>query len=358
MTDTIIITKPAASVIALGGSGVVVGAKGDDGMSAYEIAVENGFVGDEDAWLLSLKGETGQDSIVPGPEGKSAYEIAVENGFVGDEDAWLLSLKGEKGDTGDAGSGGYGDSFDPSSKMYLWAYCRSLPASNVPQIQYSGFGDIGNYGTKTFKHTIGWSANAIDRASGIYLNKTAGVAAAAGVTHATIPYTKPEGFKISHVFGIESTGGNSSHTQFIGLHNEAYLPDNPSWMTNITLYQPIIGIGYNSTHSNWQLIIPTDAGHSKYFYDTGVAKSVDKSFYRFEMTMAKGSSLINFKLYNEATGALLFSQDITVSDSAPDGPNKVAYMTDYSSYYFYSLITSGNVSAALSYVFCKTYSEV
>jgi hypothetical protein len=257
-----------------------------------------------------------------------------------------------------AGGGSSVSSFDPSTKMYRWAYGHPYPDSSQPAIQYSGFNDIGPYGTRTFKQTRGWDADPLNRVSGIYLNKTASVAAAAGVTHSTIPYTKPEGFKISHVFGIESTGGNSAHTQFVGLHNQATLPDNPTWMTDITFYQPIIGIGYNSTHSNWQLVIPLNGSHSKYFFDTGVAKSVAKSFYRFEMTMAKGSSLINIKLYNEATGALLFSHDITVSDTAPDGPTKVAYMTDTNVYYFYSLITSGSVSAALSYVFSKTSSEV
>lgn len=33
-------------------------------------------------------------------DGKSAYEIAVDNGFVGSETDWLATLKGEKGDTG------------------------------------------------------------------------------------------------------------------------------------------------------------------------------------------------------------------------------------------------------------------
>lgn len=41
-----------------------------------------------------------------GADGKSAYEIAVENGFEGDEKAWLVSLKGEKGDTGAKGETG------------------------------------------------------------------------------------------------------------------------------------------------------------------------------------------------------------------------------------------------------------
>lgn len=39
-------------------------------------------------------------------QGKSAYEIAVENGFVGDEKAWLESLKGEAGAKGENGKQG------------------------------------------------------------------------------------------------------------------------------------------------------------------------------------------------------------------------------------------------------------
>src|SRR5699024_7215684 len=41
-----------------------------------------------------------------GEPGKSAYEIAVEHGFEGDEQAWLESLKGEKGDPGPQGPPG------------------------------------------------------------------------------------------------------------------------------------------------------------------------------------------------------------------------------------------------------------
>ena len=41
------------------------------------------------------KGDPGADGA-DGVDGKSAYQIAVENGFVGGETAWLASLKGEK----------------------------------------------------------------------------------------------------------------------------------------------------------------------------------------------------------------------------------------------------------------------
>jgi hypothetical protein len=47
----------------------------------------------------------GDIEIQSGEIGSSAYEIAVINGYVGDEASWLLSLKGLKGDTGAQGSG-------------------------------------------------------------------------------------------------------------------------------------------------------------------------------------------------------------------------------------------------------------
>lgn len=64
------------------------------GMSAYDIAVKNGFKGTETEWLKSLKGK---DS------GKSAYEVAVDNGYVGTETEWLESLKGQNGKNGEDG---------------------------------------------------------------------------------------------------------------------------------------------------------------------------------------------------------------------------------------------------------------
>lgn len=41
-----------------------------------------------------------------GEDGDSAYEIAVKNGFIGTEQEWLASLKGEKGEKGDKGEQG------------------------------------------------------------------------------------------------------------------------------------------------------------------------------------------------------------------------------------------------------------
>lgn len=97
--------------IVVGGEQGVPGTDGDDGapgISAYQLAVNNGFVGNEAAWLLSLKGTDGDDGIDgdDGAPGISAYQVAVNNGFVGNEAAWLLSLKGTDGDDGAPGSDG------------------------------------------------------------------------------------------------------------------------------------------------------------------------------------------------------------------------------------------------------------
>lgn len=58
--------------------------EGANGKSAYQLALEAGYVGTLDEWLLTLIG----------PVGKSAYQLALEQGYVGDIDEWLTSLVG------------------------------------------------------------------------------------------------------------------------------------------------------------------------------------------------------------------------------------------------------------------------
>lgn len=78
------------------------GERGQDGKSAYEIAVANGYVGNESQWLASLKGRDGER----GEDGLSAYKMADGDIFYGSEAEWLKSLKGAKGDKGDTGAPG------------------------------------------------------------------------------------------------------------------------------------------------------------------------------------------------------------------------------------------------------------
>lgn len=100
---------------------------GADGLSAYEIAQNNGFEGTQTEWLASLKGDRGEtglqgiqgekgdkgdtgeqgekgDTGDTGADGKSAYDVWLAQGNSGTETDFLNSLKGEKGDKGDTGS--------------------------------------------------------------------------------------------------------------------------------------------------------------------------------------------------------------------------------------------------------------
>lgn len=65
-----------------------------------------------------------------GTSGKSAYDIAVENGFVGSESQWLQTLKGDKGDKGDTGS-----------------------VNNIDLSSFAFASDLNNYVTKTSQTT-------------------------------------------------------------------------------------------------------------------------------------------------------------------------------------------------------------
>lgn len=63
--------------------------KGEDGKSAYQIAVENGFEGTEEEWLDSLKGKNGTDYILTDVD-KSEIADIVTSGF----DNRMMSLLG------------------------------------------------------------------------------------------------------------------------------------------------------------------------------------------------------------------------------------------------------------------------
>ena len=83
------------------------GERGKDGKSAYEIAVEHGFVGDEVQWLESLKGrngERGQDGLA-GPKGDKGEPFKFSD-FTSEQLELLKGPKGDKGDTGPAGPPG------------------------------------------------------------------------------------------------------------------------------------------------------------------------------------------------------------------------------------------------------------
>ena len=75
------------------------GGSGTAGKSAYEIAVDNGFVGTETEWLESLNGEQGATFT---PYVSSSGELSWTND-ADKENPATVNIKGSKGDRGDSG---------------------------------------------------------------------------------------------------------------------------------------------------------------------------------------------------------------------------------------------------------------
>jgi len=76
--------------------------------------------------------------LIIGP-GKSAYQIAVDYGFVGTEQDWLLSLTGPKGDDGNDGNDG-DIGIDGKSALELYRIEKGLPTATLDEMMqfYSG----------------------------------------------------------------------------------------------------------------------------------------------------------------------------------------------------------------------------
>ena len=90
---TIIIALMLVTGISIGAAVVInkisvpATTKIENGLSAYELAVQYGYEGTVEEWIESLNG-------------KSAYEIAKENGYSGSEKDWSASLKATAGKDG------------------------------------------------------------------------------------------------------------------------------------------------------------------------------------------------------------------------------------------------------------------
>ena len=119
-----IIDAGVAKEISGGGGG-----GGADGKSAYEIAVENGFIGTEEEWLASLKGDAGTNGLdgVDGQDGFSPV-VGVEEITGGHRVNITDSTHTESFDVMD-GEGGQAESVD-------WSKITNKPADIVQDAEY------------------------------------------------------------------------------------------------------------------------------------------------------------------------------------------------------------------------------
>ena len=161
------------------------GKDGENGLSAYELAVQEGFTGSLADWLESLKGADGKDGVdgkngidgvngkdgidgkdgADGKDGLSAYEIALNNGFVGTESEWLTFLKGKDGADGTSPEiSGFAtteyveerlseiliilENLPTASTVALFSYGEDVPekyGDNIFTIYQNGIQDLSGY---------------------------------------------------------------------------------------------------------------------------------------------------------------------------------------------------------------------
>jgi len=151
MSLTASLSIVANKVVALS---VITGA---NGLSAYQLAVSNGFEGDMAAWLASLVGEQGPQGATGATGAKGDKGDTGEQGIQGATGA--KGDKGDKGDTGDQGPAGSDasvtaeniesalgfapENFDPSSDPF---FSNGLTAGTGNALAIDGSGNLGTQG--------------------------------------------------------------------------------------------------------------------------------------------------------------------------------------------------------------------
>lgn len=213
------------------GEAGAAGADGVDGKSAYELAVENGYTGDLQTWLLSLVGSKGDkgDKGDTGATGKSAYELAVDNGYEGTLTQWIDSLshgpKGDKGDKGDKGENGtngtngadgvsvVGAEIQDGSLYLSLSNSTKICAGTLPKGDKGDKGDAG----------VGISNVSIDARGHLILTMTDGTTKDAGKVTADGGAERPATFTVT----FKDWDGSTLKTQTVSSGASATAPADP-----------------------------------------------------------------------------------------------------------------------------------
>ena len=231
------------------------GVDGENGKSAYELAVANGFEGTEEEWLESLKGQNltilsiedpvknglyttyklnysdgstleilvkdGEDGLTPyigdngnwwigttdtgtkaagvdGLNGLSAYELAVKNGFEGTVDEWLDSLKGADGKDGEDGADGLTPYIGDNGNWWIGETDTGINAQ----------GEKGTDGVSISSIFKTNTSGNVDTYTILYSNGN------------TSSFTITNGEQGEQ--GIQGVPGKDGHTPIITINNEGY----------------------------------------------------------------------------------------------------------------------------------------
>lgn len=256
------------------------GDAGDPGLSAYEVAVEEGYKGSVTDWLASIKGDsayqvalaagfvgTEQDWLksLAGTPGLTAYQVAKNNGYTGTEVEWLESLKGQNGKSAYQVAVDYG--FSGTETEWL----LSLRAPGFDHIEeFAGQEDFPTEGDPKVIYLVGDT---------MYLWTTDGY-------KATGEFRGPAGksaFEVAQEHGFtgtfeewqeslrgpkgDSIKGDQGKSAYQVAVDEGYQGTSGEWLKTLegkTAYQIAVKNGFKGTESQWLATLNGKNGESAY----------------------------------------------------------------------------------------------
>ena len=288
-----------------------------NGKSAYEVAVNEGFVGTVQQWLESLKGTDGKDGT-SGSDGKSAYQSAVEKGFIGTETEWLESLKGEDGRNGTNGTDG--------KSAYQSAVDNGFTGTETEWLEsLKGEDGIPSYMWIRYSHEYPTDNEDMKASPDEYIGIYSGIESSA-----------PTDFTEYTWYKIKGDGGG----EFTGNENEIVTYDGDTWVKQSGMYTwtNSLNIGFYSEYVK-------EYSNSTYFYvtsDNYTAPLVINNITVKDVTNASSPSIV----YDMATDSSL------TADSLKN--NTHSYLT-VSLPYKCTLTVSDTKSVSLSSLTSSTY---
>lgn len=177
-----------------------------------------------------------------------------------------------------------------------------------------------------------------------YLVTAAATAAIASLRHAVSQLlhgytTSYGGYKMTMYFGIATGTSNATRRAFFGVMSStaAQTDVNPSTLLNV------IGVGYDSSDTNWQ-IITNNASGSATKSSTGMARPTSdrQDLYRLDLTVSRLSFYAMVSLTNVTTGA-----------SSEQYPTDIPAATTLMNLNCY--VSAGGTSAVVGIIFAGAY---
>ena len=301
------------------------GGGGNDGKSAYQVAVDNGFSGTEEQWLESLKGEKGEKGDqgiqgiqgvqgVKGDTGGSADPIQLEDRPTPVAPTSGLTIFSRKragrSSLNQIGSSGIDTPLQPAlfgNSIYLW-----LPsASTTVSIAFSTTWTARN-ASGAQSHPAKATTNFLTQMNRALFSCTATTATGSGIQSTSTVGARGNasgigGFYFFSRFGMETVSGTGQQV-LVGLSAlNAALGGEPSVQTNT------IGICKDSTDTNWQLVSRNASASTK--VDTGVAVTAGQVFSLY-MFCKPNDSKVTVRLARE-NDCVVVLDDVEVTATLP-----------------------------------------